>query len=80
MFDAISLPESQKAGLDVLVSGGKFLIVLKPQPFTVDRGPRENKTVVQVVAERKLPHNIQPLRDLWAHATAPLEAGDIKVC
>ncbi|KAJ2915219.1 hypothetical protein MD484_g5214, partial [Candolleomyces efflorescens] len=78
IYDAISLPDTQKAGFDLLASGGQIATVLKPEPFTEERGPKENKSAVWVIGAKKLPHNVELLRNFWSHATELLEAGDLK--
>ncbi|KIM40695.1 hypothetical protein M413DRAFT_72823 [Hebeloma cylindrosporum] len=60
VFDAISLPSTQKIGIDILASGGKLALVLQ---LAVD--VPEDKTVVEILARSRVPSNIHLLEPLY---------------
>ena len=75
IFDAISLPTTQKMGLALLASGGHLAVVLKP---TVENS--EGKTVILASGVLRAPNNIEILEDLYQNkASALVGSGAIRV-
>lgn len=60
VFDAISLPSTQKIGIDILAPGGKLALVLQ---LAVD--VPEDKTVIEILARSRVPSNIHLLEPLY---------------
>jgi hypothetical protein len=73
VFDSVSLPETQQLAYDVLASGGTLGIVNAPSIQEA-----EDRSVVQIRAIRTLPHNAQPIAELFGTLTEWLENGVIK--
>lgn len=79
VYDAISIEETQQAGLDVLPSGGQLVLVKVPTAAVTERAPKEDKIVIRALGLKTLPQHVELLREFWAHATSLFESGDLKV-
>jgi hypothetical protein len=74
VYDAISSPETQNIGIEVLTPGGYLMIVL-PNPVKSD-----DKHVNYSTAGRQLEFNTELFTLLYARLTELVENGSMKVC
>ncbi|KAI0715787.1 GroES-like protein [Cerioporus squamosus] len=74
VYDAISLPETQRAAYGLLAPGGKLVVVL---PEAVKQ-TSEGRIVTQIHGIVHFPHNQDFSKTLWRALPALLESGDIK--
>lgn len=73
IYDAVSLPETQKLAIDLLAPGGRLTVVLDPVV------PATDKKISHVVATRLLDYNLVPLTTLYSKLTGLVENGSIQV-
>ncbi|KAJ3548044.1 hypothetical protein NMY22_g1422 [Coprinellus aureogranulatus] len=78
LMDAISTPETQRQGFDILAPGGKQVLVLPAEEFWKEEGERQEKTALQVYGSKAFPEHVELLKELWANFTELLEKGLIK--
>lgn len=76
-YDAVGSPETQNAIFDLLASGGQLLLV-KTSALDEAKVATSDKYVGRVFADVQLPAQRETGRDLYAHLTQMVEAGDIK--
>ncbi|KAF5359478.1 hypothetical protein D9756_003554 [Leucocoprinus leucothites] len=72
VYDAISSPETQQAGNDILVPGGNLMLVNMPSVTP------EDKTVTRVLAFRELEQNVELVKGLYTRMTEWIESGIIQ--
>ncbi|KAL7278934.1 GroES-like protein [Trametes coccinea BRFM310] len=78
VFDAISLPETQNAGFDLLTSSGTLVLVLPPtldEEKTKNAGDRKVASVVSLV---NLPQNEEFAKAAFSKLSGLIEAGHVK--
>ncbi|TFK36705.1 chaperonin 10-like protein [Crucibulum laeve] len=73
VFDAVAVPDTQKAGFDLLAPGGQIAIVQQPSVESTD-----DKTVIRVFGSPSAEHTIPLLTGLYGAITQWLEDGFIK--
>jgi NADPH:quinone reductase-like Zn-dependent oxidoreductase len=73
VYDAISSPETQKTGLEILTTGGHLMLVLQPHVTSTD------KQVSDVISFRHLEPNVIPSIALYTKLSEWVEKGIIKV-
>ncbi|KAF5334673.1 hypothetical protein D9611_011958 [Ephemerocybe angulata] len=78
VYDTVSVPETQSAGLDILESGGQIVVTLPLGPGLEDRASKEKKKFAMIQGSKLLPHNVELFRDAWPHLTSFLEEGILK--
>lgn len=76
IFDAVSAPETQQAGYDILGEGGDLILVLDSKISV----PSEGKSVKRILGSFALPHTRELGVKFYASLGALLEEGAIKVC
>lgn len=76
VYDAVSAPETQQLGYDVLTEGGHIILVLPP---SINEIPRSTKKVLGAFGSMYQPTNRAFGRALAQNLPALLEAGDIVV-
>lgn len=73
VYDAISLPETQKTGLELLATGGQLMLVLPPQVTSND------KKVSNVIAFRHMEPNVVATTAMYTKLSEWVEKGIIQV-
>jgi NADPH:quinone reductase-like Zn-dependent oxidoreductase len=73
LFDVVGSPETQQTGIEILTSGGQYIVVVRP---TVAPGDRK---VARVLALRTEEHTKAPLTALYTKFAEFVENGLIKV-
>ncbi|KAI9061183.1 GroES-like protein [Trametes sanguinea] len=78
VFDAISLPDTQNAGFDLLAPNGKLVLVL-PSALDEEKTKKAGgRTVAGVVSLVNLPQNEEFARTAFSKLSGLVEAGHIK--
>ncbi|KAF9447412.1 GroES-like protein [Macrolepiota fuliginosa MF-IS2] len=72
VYDAVSLPDTQHIGNEILAPGGYLMLVLSPTITS------EDKHVNPVLAMRQLDHNVKLLTGLYSKLTGLVESDAIK--
>ncbi|KAJ3507255.1 hypothetical protein NMY22_g16987 [Coprinellus aureogranulatus] len=78
IVDAISTPETQRQGFDILAPGGKQVLVLPAEGFWKEEGEKQDKTALQAYGSKAFPQHVELLKELWGNFTELLEKGLIK--
>ncbi|KAJ3510388.1 hypothetical protein NLJ89_g4708 [Agrocybe chaxingu] len=73
IYDAVSLPDTQKVAHDLLVPGGDLVVVMNPEIT-----PTDGKSVMFVFAMAVLPHNRKLCIEMYTRLTQWLQEGVIK--
>lgn len=80
VYDAISIPDTQQLGWDILAKGGSLVIVLGDQINKGSEAEAKEKHVANVAANVNLPQNIEFGLKLYGSISGWLESGAIQVC
>lgn len=75
VYDAVSLPETQQAGYDILADGGHLILVLTSELKSLT----DIKHIINVFGVLTLPETREFGVQLYAHLGALLEEGVIQV-
>lgn len=76
IYDAVSLPETQEAGYNVLAEGGDLILVLDSKVTS----PTEGKSITRILGIFTLPATRELGVKFYAQLGALLEEGAIQVC
>ncbi|KAF9001548.1 chaperonin 10-like protein [Cyathus striatus] len=74
VFDAISVPETQKAGYELLSDGGKIALVLSSE---ISAAEASGKSIIAVSAVVTAPQNVEYIKEIYGILTSFLETGAI---
>lgn len=76
VYDAVSYPDTQKAGYESLGPGGKIVLTL---PSNLGDSHKDGKKVINVVGSPHIPANRDLEVGLWSNLSSYLAEGVIKV-